>query len=144
MQVDVNGLKLIEKSVDEQLILDQNEEVHRLEQELRDLQEIFQEVLKLNGAQGETLEQVEKKTTAAEEAVEEAVGIQEEIAEDVKKSRIFTWISGGGALGGGLLGSLGFLINPPVGLVSVAALTALGFGTGHVAERQLKKGWKQS
>lgn len=137
--MQVNDLKLlaVEGNIDQKIIEERNEEVRRLAQDIEALRETMLILQEMTGEQGELLNKAEENVQESADQVEEAVVIQEEVAKKIKNSRLVVWLSGGGAAGGAAVGSLGFLISPPVGLISMVALSALGFGTGHVVGKKV-------
>ena len=137
MQVGDLTLKPIEGSVDERIIRERNEEVKEIARKVEALREISQMLLEMAGEQGVELLQVEEKIEESTVNVESAVKIQEKVAEKVKKNKLVAWLSGGGAAGGAVIGSVGFVFNPIVGIVSMVALSALGFGTGHIIGKKV-------
>lgn len=137
MQIgDINFVQ-VEGDVDQKIIEERNTELQRLANDVEVLRETVLMLQELAGEQGELLEVAEEHVLESAENVEEAVEIQEKVATKVKKNRLVVWLSGGGAAGGAALGALGFLVNPPVGIISMVALSALGFGTGRVVGKQV-------
>lgn len=119
-------------SVDQKIIEERNAELKKIELELKDIQGLFNDFQPLFQQQGEELQQVEEKAVKVEIQTEEAVKDQEIYSNWLNKKKIIKLAcEGGGAAIGGVIGTVGFIANPILGIVTVATFTAAGFGTGY-------------
>ena len=124
-------LQLLEEgSLEGRVIIERNEEVKQIESDIRDLGVIFQTVQEMIQEQEEDLDIAERSVTVAAHETEKGVGNLQNALKIKKKTRHLKLFAGSGALGGAAIGTVGFLINPPIGIVLAIAGIGLGLGTG--------------
>jgi hypothetical protein len=104
--------------------LDISKGVNDITKELLVLKEIMETIDNMTDDQGEDIDAVKEKTVTADTILDDGNNIIEQI-EPVKHNKHLSAVV---IIGGGLLGALGFIINPFVGIGTVA----VGVGTGLV------------
>jgi len=132
LQVLEGELKLLasDSSVDRIVIEEKQSQLEFLRSEIQALQDIMQECSYLVVQQGEDLDQVEEHVEVAKEEVIEADEHLDVAKKEVKKGRRAGVGAVVGGSAGGVIGLVGFAVNPAVGVLMLLGGAALGGGVG--------------
>jgi hypothetical protein len=131
-------LRVLHGSVDDAIIHETNEGLHKLQEEFRDLAEISRSLGEMTSQQEQTLEQVVERTeTAAKNVIEGTNNLKVAAGLNLSQLRLKLY-AGGGAAAGFVAGLAVFAINPVVGLVAIPVLTSAGAAAGAVASSKSK------
>ncbi len=116
---------IVDDEINHKIALEQNESIHDLEQDMVHLSEMCANLSSMVGEQGETLDipknQIEQTLVDTEEGVKHL-----EKARTYIKSRLVMARDIAIIVGGGILGSAGFLLGPFVGIGTIVAGVAGG------------------
>ena len=130
--------KQVFSSVDRAIIQETNEDVRKLVQDLKDLNEIQTELSHLLGEQAKPLAVCEERTA---QAFENSIKGTEKIEEASKlvgdRHRFTIFVAGGGTIGGAL-GAIGFVANPIVGTIALAVCAVVGALSGAAVDKITK------
>jgi len=107
-----------------------SEQMRKIHQQIEELPELMAEMHELLKEQGLLLEKAEENLLQVCESTEEGVVQLEKALKEKNKRRYMLIYGGGGALGGGSLGALGFLGGPVVGATTMVASSILGLAAG--------------
>lgn len=117
-------------SLDGRIARRRAQDIQEIEENLEDLSRIFNDLQVVVEQQGEELKLAERSVEVSKVENEKAVENLGKCLEKAKHGRHLKLFAGGGAAAGAALGTVGFLVNPAVGVITLLACSGLGLGTG--------------
>lgn len=122
-------------SVEKRIAQEQRQELLYLHGELSAMREVMGQMRELVGYQGTQLDAIEGSTETSQQSVEHAADTFAAIECGVKKKRRINLWAGVGAATGAGVGSLGFILGPPVGIVTMVVCASAGFASVQLVKR---------
>jgi len=115
----------------EELITEsQSEQMKKIQKQIDELPDLMAEVYELLVEQGLVIDKVEENVVKVRESAEEGTRQLDRALKEKNKGQYMWLYGGGGALGGGSLGALGFFGGPVIGATTMVASSILGLAAG--------------